>query len=56
MDKFVVILEATLCSVLDFRSNNVPARPPSSFGQRNLEKSVSLASRSSGGQINRFLI
>ena len=33
-----------------------PARPPSSFGQRSLEKSVSMASRSSGGQINRFHI
>jgi len=38
---------------LEDRSSNVPVRPPSSFGQRNLEKSVSLASRSSGSQINR---
>ena len=32
------------------------ARTPSSFGQRSLDKSVSMASRSSGGQINRFHI
>ena len=53
---YIVLEEVPLSSVLNFRSSNVPVRPPSSFGQRNLEKSVSLASRSSGGQINRFHI
>lgn len=43
-------LDAT--NSLEDRSTDIPARPPSSFGQRNQEKSVSLASRSSA-QINK---
>ena len=51
-----IIEEATQCSILNLRIADVPARPPSSFGQRNLEKSVSSASRSSSIQVHRFQI
>ena len=43
----------TMSEISIFRSTDLPARPPSSFGQRNFEKSVSSASRSST-QINRY--
>ena len=42
-----------MSEISSFRSTDLPARPPSSFGQRNFEKSVSSASRSST-QINRY--
>ena len=44
---------SVMSEISSFRSTDLPARPPSSFGQRNFEKSVSSASRSST-QINRY--